>query len=1039
MKKPRPGSDSRWSLAGATVVVSRDANEVARWAAGELSRCLHLLTGRTSPVSGSLPARGSAVVLDPRVAEAMGVRAVPSAVGPQGFRLVGVGGSNRRCVVIAAASPRGLLYGAYGLLERLGMGFYAGGETFPDRPAPAEVPAALDVVERPAFAVRGNMLHYNFLCGCTGWGLEDYRFYFDQLARMRCNMLLMHWYDSEPGAAWESRGEYRAGGSAPNSLSRPWGALSALRTSEFSFGAGRFFGGEIYSSPMGEDLPDLLAEVKRSEAMFREATRYARGAGIEVAAGFEAPRGDPEDREVAEGFRERLRQFLERNPNATRFALWEHESGGCVGLPPPPAGSGGAALLAKRRDGFSFLGNEQRVWEAIRFGRFAEIAVSVLEREAPRTGLVLVGWGGDRWMQFADYCLAYDRTLPPQVAFTCHDNIEASMGDEVSTPWGQLSPTRERWAMPWVEGDIDECLVRQPNVEALGRLAPDALRKGCQGLLTLQWRTRDVEEETGYIARFAWDPTLTPARFYRRLASDAFGPDQARRMGRHLATLQRLGARWTGVRGSVECGRMHWCGSVPHFPFEVDGGAALFLADKAAEAASVLAEIPAAADGEAAFHLLAQGGGEAPLPKDGSRLGVRELSAAAKRLRAFAGEEDAGRLRAVFSEIAESIYELRPRLVAAGMSSRAYRAVDGFLIPIHHLRRNAGAKGHMATLRRIRRDLGALEGLYRRQKRVARLERLDYLAATIDFVMPYDSAAMLLADGEAVEQALALAGQTKGAGDPAGAAGIAASAYSAVVAAGIHESVAALARKLTTRCDFGTMATFQVKQLGLYWQSLARLEDFLPAVPPREIRARGRKREAWISWVPGPRTEGQNLYRRPQGAARWQRVNRRPLAAGCQMFRDRPPIPGAYEYSVASLDREGWESPRSHPARVTCGTGTAAPRIVACKPCSRFEAGEPWLVRVAVVSDRDLREVALGWRMVGRGGWRRVRMSHAFRETWVGELPAGVLSQGTLQFFVEARDEDGGVATWPASAPSLPWSVVVGRVPRRTTRARVRG
>ena len=934
----------------------------------------------------------------------------------------------RHCLLITAPEPVGVLYGVYGLLERFGMGFYAGGDTFPELPAPAAISARFDMAARPAFTVRGNMLHYNFLCGCTDWGLADYKFYFDQLARMRCNMLLMHWYDGEPGAAYQWKGEYKTGGVTPNSLTRPWGAIASLRTSEFPFGAGRCFDEEIYSSPAGEDLPDLLTEIKRTEVVFREATRYARGVGIEVAAGFEASREDPACRDVEARFRARVTQFLERNPFITRFALWEHESGGCVGTPVPAAGTPGAELLAKRRAEFAYLGNEQRVWEAIRFGRFAEIASDVLAREAPRVRLVLVGWGGDRWMQFADYCLAYDKMLPPDVAFTCHDNIDASMGPNVSTPWGQLPPARERWAMPWVEGDIDECVVRQPNVESLGLLAPDALKKGCQGLLTLQWRTRDVEEETGYIAQFAWDRKLTPDRFYRQLARCAFGPDQEERMGRHIAALQRLGSHWTGVRGTAECSTMRWCGWVPHYPFEVTGQAAAFLVPKADAAAKALAEIPTSADAEAAFHLLPKEKQDEAVREDRTRPGVKELESAAARLRVLETENDERRLRAEFADIEESVYAVRPALVAFGMTSRSYQAIDGFLIAIHHLKRNAGAKGHMAAVRAIRRDLDRLAAQYRRQKRTARLERLNYLAATIDVGLAYDTTAMLLADGERAERMIAEATQKKESGDLQGAAAVAASAYREVVAAGMERAVAALTRKLTTRCDFGTLTTFSVKQMPLYWQTIGRLEEFLPAVPPREVQVRGRSNEVWISWKPGARTVGQNLYRRTPGKGAWKRVNRAALAGVCQMFVDQPKTAGEYEYAVSALDKDGCESPLSHPARAVYGRAGGGPRLIAGKPFSRLTQGTDLSVRVVALSDRGIRAVVLRWRMAGQRPWQTTPMPNRFRQSYAAVVSGKLIPKGTVEFFVEATDRDGKCSVWPESAPALPWSVtVVGR------------
>ena len=202
-RAPRSGTQT---LAGAAVVVPARAPVTVRIAGAELSRCLYLLTGRVSPVVSELPTRGTAVVLDRKTAAALGVGADRAGLGEQGYRLAVAKQGRRQHVVVGACKPPGVFYGVYGLLEMLGMGFYAGGETFPE--SPAGLPAGLDVSVKPAFAVRGNMLHYNFLCGCTNWGLPDYKFYFDQLARMRCNMLLMHWYDCEPGAAHEIRGEY---------------------------------------------------------------------------------------------------------------------------------------------------------------------------------------------------------------------------------------------------------------------------------------------------------------------------------------------------------------------------------------------------------------------------------------------------------------------------------------------------------------------------------------------------------------------------------------------------------------------------------------------------------------------------------------------------------------------------------------------------------------------------------------------------------------------------------------------------------------
>ena len=1021
MRKPaNSGRSSRppLSLAGARIVVPAGAGETVSLAAAELARYLTLLTGKASAIGTRAPGGGPSVRLS--------TGGDQSDLGGQGYRIRTQGAGRSGRVHVAAGAPAGLLYGCYRLLEEVGMGFYAGGETFPELPSPAAVPDNLDLAERPVFDVRGDMLHYNFLCGCTDWGLGDYKFYFDQLARMRMNVLLMHWYDDEPGAASEVGGKYWAGGRTPNSLSKPWGAVAPLRTSEFSFETGRFFHEETFTSPAGDDFPDRITEIKQTEAVFREAAGYAAVRGVRVAAGFEAPpgAGDPTCPATVARFEERIRQFVARNPHLTYFALWQHESGGCTGTPPPEPATPAGRLHAGQRETFACLGNEPRIWEAIRFGRFAAIAADLLAREAPHLRMVVVGWGGDRWMRFADLCLAYDRLLPKSVIFTCHDNIDASMGPTVSGPWGRLPADRERWAMPWVEGDIEDCWVRQPNVESLGKLAPDALRKGCQGLLTMHWRTRDVEEETAYAARFAWDPRLTPNRFYRDVARRAFGPDQQERMGRVLARLQRLGSRWSGVRGTQECSRMLWTGWQPHFPFELDGEAAVYLARRAEEAAATLSAVPGetARPDEGAFHLRGKGSGEAR--RDPGRLGAAEMADAARRLHQLAAETSAPRLRRELRQIHEEVYDLRYRLVEYGMTSPGYRAIDGFLIPLHHLVRNAGARGHRAALRAIRRELVALRALYEKRHRTQRLERLDYLAATIDFVLSYDPVAMLLADGEEIERALEAAGAARGEGGGDEAAGIAARAYERLVQAGMPAALRAQTRKLTTRCDWGVLATLNVKPMPKYWETLARLESFLPAAPPRELRALGLAREVWVSWEPVPGAAGYHLFRRPAGRAKWTRVTAEALNAGQPMFIDRP-RPGSHEYAACTLSAQGLASPLSHPQAAVCGAGAPRPCLAGAKPHSHLRAGEEMPVRAVVLSDRGVAEVSLVHRTGAGGPWRREPMRRRFRDSYASVIPAPAVAPGLVEFYVEAVDAEGRTAVWPESAPGLPWSLSV--------------
>lgn len=1016
---------------GAQIIVGENPHETRQYAAAELARFLYLLTHRTSPVSSTIvDGAGCCILLDPECVCEFGEGGAPGEFGEQGYRVRAGRRGEMDYVAVAADTPVGTLYGVYALLEELGMGFYAGGETMPDPAMPIAVPRDLELCGKPVFRVRGNMLHYNFLCGPTAWGLEDYHFYFDQLARMRCNMLLMHWYDGEPGAAYEVNGEYLAGGPTPNSLSRPWGALDALRTSQFYFESGRYFPREVFTSPMAGQNADLLSEVRASEEMWLQATAYARRAGIGVAAGFEAPRTDPTDPQEMSQFRARMRQFLGRNPHLTHFALWQHESGACYGTTPPKPGTSAGDLMDEERERFAYLGNGRRIWEAIRYGAFAREAAALLEQERPELRLVVVGWGGNRWMRFADLCLGYHQFLPESVIFTCHDNIDASFGPEVSDAWGKLPPERERWAMPWVEGDIEECWVRQPQVESLGKLAPDALNKGAQGLLTLQWRTRDVEEETGYIARFSWDPNLTPQLFYRQFARAAFGVDQEAFMGEMIGTLQRLGSRWTGVHGSTECARMCWTGHVPHYPFEVSPRAAEYLADlakNAAESLALVVDVEQEQGGGGAFHQRT-GADAAQDVRDATRPGVEELTSAVAQLQALAEASDASGLREAFVEIEEELWPVREKLIRFGMTSRSYRTLDTFLIALHHVQRNAGVADHFARLRECRRKLDRLRRDYERAGRVRRLERLDFLTATMDFVLNFDQVALLLADNEQVDWTLSIAELEKETQNEEAAISAVAEVYASLIAAGMPKAIDALCRKLTTRCDFGVLATVNIKAMPLYWQTFDKLESFLPAVPPREIQIREHAGEAWISWPQSPKAAGLQLYRRFRDEGNWSKCGER-LQGTCRMFVDRPEHAGHYEYSLTALDENGWESPRSHSVTVRLGAGAQPPRLAAPKPGGVLAVGMPLDVTVAAVSERKIAEVSLVWRRAGDGRWQRLPMRRCYGDSYgitvrfvENDLPVGTI----VEFFVEAIDGAGAMAVWPATASeNLPWTVCI--------------
>lgn len=393
---------------GAVIVLPPCADAIAKLAAYELSRYLYLLTGSKNPVVEKMPSDGTAIILETEA----GAQADKPELKNDGFVIQSGKRQSLTFISISASQTRGLLYGTYALLEELGVGFYLGGETFPDGLIEAAFPAGVRRVQHPVFTVRGSLLHDNTLVGITTWGLSDFHAYFNRMAQLRCNTVILMSYnnDFEP---LES-GVDEAPRPIMSTITKPWGAVSALRTAEFAFGTGDFFDAEIYSSPAGQFIADPFAQRRETVTVISEAMRLGRLCGVDTAAGLIEPVGDvnnpvdPTSPAEAARFKMRVQRFLQHYPYITYFILTNHESGGCTGTRPPVDGMA-RRLFGERQQQFAYLGNSRRVWEAIRFLAFAEMAYKVIRETAPHVRLVLSGWGGDRWMRFADYYMGYDK------------------------------------------------------------------------------------------------------------------------------------------------------------------------------------------------------------------------------------------------------------------------------------------------------------------------------------------------------------------------------------------------------------------------------------------------------------------------------------------------------------------------------------------------------------------------------------------------------------------------------------------------------
>lgn len=545
------------SLERAGIAPTPAARGLVALAEAELRRYLTDLTGRLPGDRGDpqivLALRGEPM--------AIGVNFAALELGPEGYLLDLTPGDPSR-LLIAAETPRGLLYGVYGLLGELGIGFYLGGDTYPPAGRPVTLPDDFHQVRRPAFAVRGSLPWYNFLNSPTTWDLGDYQSFFDQMARQRYNLVGFHTYDSEPFVPYEWDGRLVAAEPIVSSLNYGWGTVRGLSTAEFGFGTGDLFDRDPFASAALVPGASREEQIRASQRLLAEALTYARGRGLDVCLGFELT-GDPTNPETIARLERRIEAMLTAYPMLTHVWFWQAEALGVHGYDRVEPASQLALLADHWRPLLADLGTEQRIAEGVRMARLADAAYRAAKRLRPELTVVLSGWGGDRWLRFTDYYRALDLLLPKDIVFAALDNIQPPAEPNVSAVYGQIDPARPRWPIPWWESDgggpRGDQWAPQCNTRPFVDLCRDALAKGCQGLLAIHWRTRGVEEVAAFQAEFAWEPGLTYEAFYERYARRCFGQGA---MGEVLRELEDLGPRWTGAPGQAECAPFAWAGPV---------------------------------------------------------------------------------------------------------------------------------------------------------------------------------------------------------------------------------------------------------------------------------------------------------------------------------------------------------------------------------------------------------------------------------------------------------------------------------------------
>ena len=197
---------------GVAVIISENAPELERFAAEQLCDYLEKLFGLQTRPMPSVSAEAETLFLIGSFDADVAVQGTTEGdvfppVSEQGFILRRVQFQGRPSLVVRGGSPRATLWAVYELVERWGVRYLLHRDVLP-APCTFHLPD-LDVVIEPTLSVRQWRVINDFACGPESWGMADYRAVLDQLAKLKFNRILLSVWPWQPFLHYEVKGVKR--------------------------------------------------------------------------------------------------------------------------------------------------------------------------------------------------------------------------------------------------------------------------------------------------------------------------------------------------------------------------------------------------------------------------------------------------------------------------------------------------------------------------------------------------------------------------------------------------------------------------------------------------------------------------------------------------------------------------------------------------------------------------------------------------------------------------------------------------------------
>jgi hypothetical protein len=419
-----------------------------------------------------------------------------------GYYLKTLKKDDRKILIVVGNDDTGTLYGAYAFAEKLGVRFYLHGDVIPDKTLKFSLPD-LDEKHNPLFELRGIQPFHDFPEGPDWWSIDDYKGILTQISKLKMNFIGFHTYPEgtvgpEPLVWIGLKEDINSDGTVKFSypsrhfttVNGTWG-YNSKKTDDYYFNAGELFEKSDYGTgymdgmtPWPENLQEKNELFNRTSKFFNEVFTYANNLGIKTCVGTETPLiipselkvklkkegKNPESLSTKSELYEGMFQWIIKNYPIDFFWLWTPENWTWGGNKPEDIKNTENDILT---------------------------AYIAMKNVYSPFSLATCGWvlgpKQDRAM--------FDRILPGDISVSC---INRDLGiRKIDSGFYSISD-RSKWAIPWMEDDPGLSI---PQLWA-GRMrkdAYDALAAGCNGLMGIHWRTREIGPTVSALAFAAWD------------------------------------------------------------------------------------------------------------------------------------------------------------------------------------------------------------------------------------------------------------------------------------------------------------------------------------------------------------------------------------------------------------------------------------------------------------------------------------------------------------------------------------------------------